>query len=135
MLAIGNPFGFNNTLTTGVIFSLDRTLRHPSGVLMRGMIQTDASINPGNSGGPTARAGWIGINTVIFFRSGDSYRYRFAVPVNQLRRVVPQLIQTGKVLRPQIGWILADTNQGPMVQTDRKGGSRPGGDSAVRAPC
>jgi S1-C subfamily serine protease len=118
VLAIGNPFGLNRTLTTGVISSLDRAVKNPKGVMMRGLIQTDASINPGNSGGPLIdMAGrLIGINSAILSQSGDSAGIGFAVPSNQVRRVLPELIATGKVLRPRIGWLLVDTTQGPMVR-------------------
>lgn len=118
VLAIGNPFGLNNTLTTGIVSSLDRTVRNPSGPLMRGLIQTDASINPGNSGGPLLDSSgrMIGINTAILSRSGDSAGIGFAIPSNYIKRILPDLLTHGKVLRPDVGWILADTNQGAMVR-------------------
>jgi S1-C subfamily serine protease len=118
VLAIGNPFGLNRTLTTGIISSLDRVVKNPKGVMMRGLVQTDASINPGNSGGPLIdMAGrLIGINSAILSQSGDSAGIGFAVPSNQVRRILPELIATGKVLRPRLGWLLVDTTQGPMVR-------------------
>lgn len=118
VLAIGNPFGLSSTLTTGIISSLDRTLRAPNGGLMRGLIQTDAAINPGNSGGPLLdiEGRLIGINTAILSQSGDSAGIGFAVPINQIRRVLPDLISNGRVLRPRMGWVLVDTTQGPMVR-------------------
>lgn len=124
VLAIGNPFGLNRTLTKGIISSLDRTVRGPNGVVLRGLIQTDASINPGNSGGPLldGDGNVIGINTAILSQSGDSAGIGFAVPINQIRRVLPELIATGKVLRPQLGWILVDTDQGPMIRRVQPGG-------------
>jgi len=84
---------------------------------MKGLIQTDAAINVGNSGGPLIdMAGrLIGINTAILSRSGDSAGIGFAVPINTIKRVLPELIATGKVLRPDLGWVLVDTDQGPMV--------------------
>ncbi len=117
VLAIGNPFGLNRTLTQGIISSLDRAVRSPTGALLKGLIQTDASINPGNSGGPLLDYGGnlIGLNTAILSQSGDSAGIGFSVPINQIKRVLPELIATGKVLRPKIGWVLVDTNQGPMV--------------------
>lgn len=123
VLAIGNPFGLNNTLTTGIVSSLDRTVRNPSGPLMRGLIQTDASINPGNSGGPLLDSSgqMIGINTAILSRSGDSAGIGFAIPSNYIKRILPDLLAHGKVLRPEVGWILADTNQGPMVRRVMEG--------------
>lgn len=124
LLAIGNPFGLNRTLTTGIVSSLDRTVKGPGGQIMKGLIQTDAAINPGNSGGPLLDADGrvLGINTAILSQSGDSAGIGFAIPINQIRRVLPELIATGKVLRPKIGWILVDTNQGPMVRRVLPGG-------------
>ena len=124
VLAIGNPFGLNRTLTTGIISSLDRVVRSPKGRMMRGLIQTDASINPGNSGGPLLDMSGrlIGINSAILSQSGDSAGIGFAVPINQIKRVLPELIATGKVLRPKLGWLLADTTQGPMVRRVQPGG-------------
>lgn len=120
VLAIGNPFGLNKTLTSGIISSLDRAIRTPGpqGVLMRGLIQTDAAINPGNSGGPLldVNGRLVGINGAILSQSGDSAGIGFAVPINEIKRFLPELVATGKILRPYIGWILVDTNQGPMVR-------------------
>jgi S1-C subfamily serine protease len=117
VLAIGNPFGLNKSLTAGIISSLDRTMKTPEGAVLKGLIQTDAAINPGNSGGPLLDADGrlIGINTAILSQSGDSAGIGFAVPINVVKRIVPDLVSTGKVLRPQLGWRLADTDQGPMV--------------------
>ncbi|WKZ57038.1 MAG: trypsin-like peptidase domain-containing protein [Bdellovibrionota bacterium] len=124
VFAIGNPFGLNRTLTRGIISSLDRTVRGPNGVVLRGLVQTDASINPGNSGGPLldGDGNVIGINTAILSQSGDSAGIGFAVPINQIKRVLPELVATGKVLRPKMGWILVDTDQGPMVRRVAPGG-------------
>ncbi|NLF24890.1 MAG: trypsin-like serine protease [Deltaproteobacteria bacterium] len=124
VLAIGNPFGLNHTLTTGIVSSLDRTVRSPSGALMKGLIQTDAAINPGNSGGPLLDMDGrlIGMNTAILSQSGDSAGIGFAVPVSQIKRILPELIATGKVLRPEMGWILVDTNKGVMVRRVVPGG-------------
>jgi S1-C subfamily serine protease len=123
VLAIGNPFGLNRTLTSGIISSLDRAVRGPQGTIMKGLIQTDAAINPGNSGGPLLDADGrlIGMNTAILSQSGDNAGIGFAVPINQIRRVLPELIATGRVLRPRIGWLLVDTNHGPMVLYVGKG--------------
>jgi S1-C subfamily serine protease len=105
VLAIGNPFGLDRTLTTGVISGLQRPIRGISGRLIEGAVQTDASINPGNSGGPLldSRGRMIGINSQIYSRSGGSVGVGFAVPVNIAKRVVPQLIQYGEVRRPKFG--------------------------------
>ena len=118
VLAIGNPFGLDRTLTRGIVSSLDRTVRNPSGVLMKDMIQTDAAINPGNSGGPLLDADGrlIGINTAIVSQSGDSAGIGFAVPIDHVSGILPELIATGKVLRPYFGWVLVDTTHGVMVR-------------------
>lgn len=104
VLAIGNPFGFEHTLTTGIISSLGRSLRTDSGVI-ENVIQSDAAINPGNSGGPllNTRGELIGINTAIYSRSGESAGIGFAVPVNILRGIVPDLVSYGYVRRPWFG--------------------------------
>ena len=132
VLAIGNPFALNRTLTSGIVSSLDRTVKNPNGFLMKGLIQIDAAINPGNSGGALLDMDGrlIGLNTAILSRSGDSAGIGFAVPINDVHRVLPELIATGKVLRPKIGWILVDTTQGPMVRRVVEGG--PAEDAGVQ---
>lgn len=97
-IAIGNPFGLDHTLTTGVISALGRQVQGAGGVTIRDMIQTDAAINPGNSGGPLLDSAGqlIGMNTMIFSKSGSSAGIGFAVPVNTIARVVPQIIKTGR---------------------------------------
>lgn len=117
VLAIGNPFGLNRTLTQGIISSLGRTIRAESGRLIEDIIQTDAAINPGNSGGPLLdTAGRIvGINTAIISKSGQSAGIGFVIPSNQIRQAIPQLIKYGRVLRPRIGIVLADSEIGPVV--------------------
>lgn len=124
VLAIGSPFGLNHTLTAGIVSSLGRSVRGPSGHVLRGLIQTDAAINPGNSGGPLLDMSGrvVGITTAILSQSGDSAGIGFAVPMYQIWRVLPELIATGKVLRPDLGWILADTAVGPLVRRVRPGG-------------
>ena len=104
VLAIGNPFGLQHTLTTGIISSTGRSLRTEQGYV-ENVIQTDAAINPGNSGGPllNSQGEIIGINTAIFSRTGESAGIGFAVPVDTLSRVLPDLIENGRVLRPWIG--------------------------------
>ena len=99
VLAIGNPFGLDRTLTTGVISGLQRPIRARNNRLIEGAIQTDASINPGNSGGPLldSRGRMIGINSQILSPSGSSAGVGFAVPVSIAKRVVPQLLQNGQV--------------------------------------
>ena len=105
VLAIGNPFGLDRTLTTGVISGLQRPIRARNNRLIEGAIQTDASINPGNSGGPLldSRGRMIGINSQILSPSGSSAGVGFAVPVSIAKRVVPQLLQYGAVRRPKLG--------------------------------
>ena len=99
--AIGNPFGLDHTLTSGVISALDRSLRDDNG-LIRHLIQTDAAINPGNSGGPLLDSAGrlIGVNTAIYSPSGAYAGIGFAIPSDTANRVVPQLIAHGKVIRP-----------------------------------
>ena len=106
VLAIGNPFGLQRTLTTGVISGLERPLRDQrSGRTIEGAIQTDASINPGNSGGPllNARGEMIGINTMIYSPSGGSVGIGFAVPVDTAKKIIPDLIAKGYVSEPWLG--------------------------------
>ncbi len=105
VLAIGNPFGLDQTLTTGIISALGRQVEGIGGVKIREMIQTDAAINPGNSGGPLIDSSGrlIGINTMIFSRSGASAGIGFAVPVQTIARVVPQLIRNGRVEQVGLG--------------------------------
>lgn len=104
VLAIGNPFGFERTLTIGIVSGLGRPIRNENSLIIRDMIQTDASINPGNSGGPLLDTSgrMIGINTSIYSPSGGSVGVGFAVPVDTAKRVVPDLIEYGRVQR---GWI------------------------------
>lgn len=105
VLAIGNPFGLDRTLTTGVISGLQRPIRARNNRPIDAAIQTDASINPGNSGGPLLDkyGRMIGINSQILSRSGGSVGVGFAIPANTAKRVVPQLIQFGVVNRPKLG--------------------------------
>lgn len=100
--AIGNPFGFDHTLTAGVLSGLNREIFSQAGVTISGGIQTDAAINPGNSGGPLldSKGKLIGINTAIFTQTGTSAGVGFAIPSETVLKIVPQLIQSGKVMRP-----------------------------------
>ena len=104
-IAIGNPFGLDNTLTTGIVSALNRKINSPWDVEIHGIIQTDASINPGNSGGPLLNSSGklIGVNTAILSKSGTSAGLGFAVPVDTVKRIVPQLIEHGKEVLPSIG--------------------------------
>lgn len=105
VLAIGNPFGLDRTLTTGVISGLQRPIRARNGRPIEGAIQTDASINPGNSGGPLldSHGRMIGINSQILSPTGASAGVGFAVPVNIAKRIVPLLVKSGEVSRPKLG--------------------------------
>ncbi|TNF99697.1 MAG: PDZ domain-containing protein [Gammaproteobacteria bacterium] len=105
VFAIGNPFGLDHTLTTGVVSALNRSLSTEDGEVIEGLIQTDAAINPGNSGGPLldSASRIIGINTAIYSPSGAYAGIGFAVPVDTVNRVVPQLIAKGRYVRPSIG--------------------------------
>lgn len=105
VLAIGNPFGLGQTLTTGIISSLARSIRSESGILINDVIQTDAAINPGNSGGPLLDSNGkiIGINSAIISPTGASVGIGFAIPVNTAKRILPDLISKGRVSYPWIG--------------------------------
>jgi len=105
VFAIGNPFGLDWTLTTGIVSALDRSLPSDQGGVIEHLIQTDAAINPGNSGGPLLDSAGrlIGINTAIFSPSGTFAGIGFAVPVDTVNRVVPELIAGGKYVRPALG--------------------------------
>lgn len=107
VIAIGNPFGFDHTVTIGIVSALGRSVPGAGNVTIRDMIQTDASINPGNSGGPLLNSSGelIGMNTMIISPSGTSSGVGFAVPVDTIRKIVPQIIQFGKVTRPDIGGV------------------------------
>jgi len=151
VLAIGNPFALERTLTVGIVSGLGRPIQTSRQNIIRDMIQTDASINPGNSGGPLLDAAgrMIGINTMIYSPSGGSVGIGFAVPVDTAKRVVPELIKFGKVKRGWIdatlvqlfprlvqyaklpagtGLLVSRTKKGGLAE---KGGLRQGGD-AVR---
>src|SRR5439155_432913 len=105
VLAIGNPFGLDRTLTTGVISGLQRPIRAQNGRQIEGAIQTDASINPGNSGGPLldSNGRMIGINSQIESPSGVSAGVGFAIPINIAKRIVPELVRNGQINRPKLG--------------------------------
>ncbi len=116
--AIGSPFGLDYTLTSGVISALGRKIDGIGGVKINDMIQTDAAINMGNSGGPLLDSSGqlIGMNTVIFSTSGSSAGLGFAVPVDTIKQIVPQLIQHGKVIRPGLGIVIVpDSTKSRLV--------------------
>jgi S1-C subfamily serine protease len=105
VFAIGNPFGLDETLTTGIVSALGRTIESVTGRKIQGVVQTDAAINPGNSGGPLLDSAGrlIGVNTQIASPSGASAGIGFAVPADTVNEVVPQLIAHGRVIRPRLG--------------------------------
>jgi S1-C subfamily serine protease len=132
VLAIGNPFGLDHTLTTGVVSALGREITSMVGRKIQNVVQTDAAINPGNSGGPLldSRGQLIGMNTAIVSRSGSSSGIGFAVPIDTVSRYVPQLIEHGKIIRPGLGVVLLDETltrragiKGLMIRSVKKGSS------------
>ena len=123
--AMGNPFGLERTLTVGIISSLNRTLPSSTGRMLKSIIQIDAALNRGNSGGPLidSRAQLIGMNTAIASSTGQNSGIGFAIPVNAVRRVVPQLIEHGRVIRPDIGITrVYESEQGLVIATLSKDG-------------
>jgi S1-C subfamily serine protease len=110
VFAIGNPFGLDQSLTTGVISALGREIESVTRRPIQGVIQTDAAINPGNSGGPLLDSAGrlIGVNTAIYSPSGASAGIGFAIPVDTVNRIVPELIRSGKVTRPGMGIQIAE---------------------------
>lgn len=120
VFAIGNPFGYERTLSTGVISSLNRSLQVTQARSIKSIIQIDASINPGNSGGPLfdSHGRLIGMNTAIATRTGQSAGIGFAIPMNLVGRIVPQLIQNGRVTRADIGILrVYETPNGLLIKT------------------
>ncbi len=119
-VAIGNPFGLDHTLTTGVISAVGREIRSVTGRPIRGAIQTDAAINPGNSGGPLLDSAGrlIGVNTAIAGSTNQSAGVGFAVPVDTVNRVVPELIAHGKVVRPGLGIYVAPDQWAAQLGVD-----------------
>ncbi len=111
VFAIGNPFGLDQTLTTGVISALNRTIEGANNRPIEGAIQTDAAINPGNSGGPLLDSAGrlIGVNTAIYSVSGAFAGIGFAVPVDMVNRVVPRVLVAGRYVRPQLGIVVDDS--------------------------
>jgi S1-C subfamily serine protease len=135
VFAIGNPFGLERTLTTGIISSLNRSLPSRNGRTIKSIIQIDAAINPGNSGGPLldAHSRLIGMNTAIASRTGQNTGVGFAIPVTSIARVVPQLIQKGRVVRPEIGIArVYETERGLLIATLSPGG--PAATAGLRGP-
>jgi S1-C subfamily serine protease len=148
VFAIGNPFGLDHSLTTGVISALDRSIGDEDGTVIEHLIQTDAAINPGNSGGPLLDSAGrlIGVNTAIYSPSGAYAGVGFAVPVDTVNRVVPQLVAHGRYVRPSLGIVSDDAvsrrvtdrleTQGVLVLRVQPGSpaERAGVRGTVRAP-
>lgn len=112
-IAIGNPHQFDNTITTGVISALNRTLKSKYGYVITGVIQTDAAINPGNSGGPllNSKGEVVGINSAIFSTNEGFIGIGFAIPINTARKVADSIIKNGEVIRPNLGIVCADVDE------------------------
>jgi S1-C subfamily serine protease len=110
VFAIGNPFGLDQTLTSGIVSALGREIQSATGRTIQGVIQTDAAINPGNSGGPLLDSAGrlIGVNTAIYSPSGGSAGIGFAVPVDVVAKVIPEIIQHGRLIRPGLAIAVAD---------------------------
>jgi S1-C subfamily serine protease len=133
--ALGNPFGLERTLTSGIVSSLNRTLKTDTKRTIRGVIQTDAAINPGNSGGPllNRKGEMIGITTAIITRSGQSAGIGLAVPSNNAKRIVADLMQYGKIIRPDIGINgVYETDRGLLVAQVAPNG--PAAQAGIRGP-
>jgi S1-C subfamily serine protease len=126
ILALGNPFGLERTLTSGIVSSLDRSIKAKNGRTIKGIIQTDAAINPGNSGGPllNSRGQVIGMNTAIVSHVGQSAGISFAVPINSISRILRQLIENGRVVRADLGIAkVYATGDGLLVMSIVEGGA------------
>ncbi len=136
VFAIGNPFGLERTLSTGIISSLNRSLGDPrKGLTIKSVIQIDADINPGSSGGPLldSHGRMIGMNTAIASRSGESAGVGFAIPANTIARIVPQLVRNGRVIRPFTGISrVYQTEKGLLIAAMMKEG--PAQKAGLRGP-
>jgi S1-C subfamily serine protease len=135
VFAIGNPFGLERTMTIGIISSLNRSLQIRDNRTIKSIIQIDAAVNPGNSGGPllNSHGKLIGINTAIATKTGQNSGVGFAIPVNLIARVVPQLVKFGRVIRPEIGILrVYETGQGLLVAQMTPGG--PAERAGLRGP-
>ena len=135
VFAIGNPFGLERTMTTGIISSLNRSLQVRGNRTIKSIIQIDAAVNPGNSGGPLldSRGRLIGMNTAIASSTGQNSGVGFAIPVNLVTRVVPQLIRHGRVIRPEIGILkVYETDEGLLISQLAPGG--PAEAAGLRGP-
>jgi S1-C subfamily serine protease len=126
VLAIGNPFGLERTMTVGVVSSLNRTIPSRRHRTMKSIIQIDAALNRGNSGGPllNSRGRLIGMNTAIASTTGQNTGVGFAIPLSTIKRIVPQLIEKGRVVRPGTGIrLMVNSNRGPVIVATEAGGA------------
>lgn len=135
VVAIGNPFGLQQTLTTGVVSSLGRVIQSPDGRFIGEIIQTDAAINPGNSGGPLLdlQGNVIGLNSAIISPSRASAGIGFAIPSSTLERVVPELIERGRYAHPWLGVSLMEVSSNLAARLNRSGVRTPGGGGVLVA--
>jgi S1-C subfamily serine protease len=135
VVAIGNPFGLQQTLTTGVVSSLGRVIEGPDGRFIGEIIQTDAAVNPGNSGGPLLdlEGRVVGVNSAIISPSGASAGIGFAIPVGTLKRVVPELIARGRYAHPWLGVELFNVSGNLATRLNRAGVRTPGGGGVMVA--
>jgi S1-C subfamily serine protease len=120
VLALGNPFGLDHSMTSGIVSALGRELQSPGGRTIRDVIQTDAAINPGNSGGPLLDSAGrlIGVNAAIYSPSGASAGIGFAIPVDAVKRLVPQLIERGRAVNPGIGAMFLTDSQAQRLRLE-----------------
>jgi S1-C subfamily serine protease len=135
VFAIGNPFGLERTMTTGIISSLNRSLKIHGNRTIRSIIQIDAAVNPGNSGGPLldTHGRVIGINTAIATRTGQSAGVGFAIPASLIARVTPQLVKHGRVIRPEVGIRrVYETENGLLIASLNPNG--PAAQAGLRGP-
>ncbi len=123
VVAIGNPFGLDHTITAGIVSALNREIKAVTGQTIQGVIQTDAAINPGNSGGPLLDSAGrlIGVNTAIYSPAGISAGIGFAVPVDEVNRVVPEIIKHGRLIRPGLGVTIASEQLAPSLGVEGVG--------------
>lgn len=135
VVAIGNPFGLQQTLTTGVVSSLGRVIQSPDGRFIGEIIQTDAAINPGNSGGPLLNLDGrvVGLNSAIISPSRASAGIGFAIPASSLQRVIPELIKNGRYAHPWLGVSLMDISSNLATTLNRNGVRTPGGGGVLIA--
>jgi S1-C subfamily serine protease len=134
---IGNPFGLDLTMTSGIISSVGRTLKTESGHVIKGILQTDAAINPGNSGGPLldTQGNMIGVTTAILSKVAQSAGIGFAIPINIVKRIVPQIIAHGAILRPDLGIMQVRVVPGSGLMVASLDPAGPAAEAGLRGPA